>query len=58
MAKSKYRVTGGAAVFGHPAGSVFQADLSEEQEARLIEAGHIEKARADANVGDAKEEEE
>lgn len=50
---SKYRVVGHREVFGHPTGSVFEADLSEEQERALIDGGHLEKARADAKVQDA-----
>ena len=36
-----YVVTGGLPVFGHPSGETFEADLSEEQEARLIRRGAI-----------------
>lgn len=48
MADQKYRVTGDNEVLGHAPGSVFTADLSEEQEAFYIDGGHLAKAPANA----------
>ncbi len=57
MPKQKYKVTGPNEVLEHAPGSVFEADISEEQEALLIGGGHIEKAKADSKVADAAEAE-
>ena len=39
-----YRVTGAAKTLGHAPGDVFDADLTEGQEARLISRGALEVA--------------
>ncbi len=58
MPKQKYKVIGPNEVLEHAPGSVFRADISAEQEALLIEGGHIEKARADAKPAEAEAEKE
>lgn len=37
----QYEVTGPQAVFGHKKGEVFERELEDDQERRLIAAGHI-----------------
>ncbi len=53
---AKYKVIGPHEIAGHAPGSVFEAEFDEEKEAYHLEAGHIEKARADAKVRENEEE--
>lgn len=48
----KYRVDGPNEVLGHPPGSLFEAELTEEQEAFYLDGGHLSKAAANAKVTD------
>ena len=42
MPKQTYRVTGDSTVAGHEKGDTFQYEFTPEQEAALVEGGHIE----------------
>jgi len=46
--KKKYRVVGAAEVFGHKPGSVFEAEIPDEQEALLLESGSLIRVQKDA----------
>lgn len=50
MAKAKYRVGEGRRFRGHQAGDVVELDLTDEQEARYVERGSLEKVRADTKT--------
>jgi hypothetical protein len=43
---AKYKVVGPNSIDGHGPGSVFEADLTPEREAAMIDGGHLERARA------------
>jgi hypothetical protein len=58
---AKYRVTGRRTIQGHPPGSVFEAELDPKHEARMLRAGFLTKARANAKEregGDADDDNE
>lgn len=49
--KKRYRVTGIHRTCGHPPGAVFEAELSAEQEAALVQGGALRvEAAADVKV--------
>ena len=52
MAKQSYKVVGTREYLGHAPGSVFEADIEPESEARAIAAGHITKSTAAAKEAD------
>ena len=45
---AEYKVVGSHDVHGHKTGDTFSADFTEEEERRLIEPGHIERAERKA----------
>ncbi len=53
--KTKYRVSGGSDVLGNPPGSVFEADLDEDQERFFLDSGHLSKAAGNAKVKDGEQ---
>ncbi len=46
MAKQTYKVVGTSEYLGHAPGSVFEAELEPESEARALAVGHIAKSSA------------
>ena len=46
--KKKYRVAGSQAVLDHEPGSTFEAEIPEDQEARLLERGSLIRVLSDA----------
>lgn len=52
MAPRKYRVSGSLPVLETPPGSVFEADLSADQEARWIASGSVELVKVTTNITD------
>ncbi len=47
---SKYRVTAGTSVLDHAPQSVFEADLPEDHERRLLASGALQSVRSDAQT--------
>ncbi len=52
MAKQTYKVIGTSEYYGHAPGSVFEAELEPESEARAIAVGHITKSSASPKEAD------
>ncbi len=52
MAKQSYKVSGTREYMGHAPGSVFEADLEPESEARAVAAGHIQRSTAAVKEAD------
>jgi hypothetical protein len=48
--KNDYTVVGNHEINGHPPGSTFSSDMSDEHAQQLIDAGHL-KAGKEANDG-------
>ena len=53
--KKKYRVAGPHAVLDHEPGSTFEAEIPEDQEARLLERGSLIRVLSDAPKSPNKE---
>lgn len=53
--KKKYRVAGPHAVLDHEPGSTFEAEIPEDQEARLLERGSLIRVQSDAFKSSNKE---
>ena len=53
--KKKYKVVGTAEVLGHAPGSTFEAEIPEDQEARLLERGSLIRVLSDAPKSPNKE---
>jgi len=52
VSKTTYKVVGTREYLGHAPGSVFEADIEPESEARAIAAGHIAKSTAATKEAD------
>ncbi len=52
MSKQSYKVVGTSEYLGHAPGSVFEADIEPESEARALAAGHIAKSTASPKEAD------
>lgn len=50
---AKYRVVGSQEVLGHAPGSAFELELTQEQEAFYVDAGHLAKAPANTKPSEA-----
>ena len=53
--KKKYRVAGPHSVLDHEPGSVFEAEIPADQEARLLERGSLTRVLTDAPKPSKKE---